>query len=84
MLQQLTAVKWKYHSNGKIILVDKKTLKESLGGRSPDRADAYIMGLDGLQYAKTKIRKDDGRAAGWSNGSYVPEWTQTETRSVLR
>ena len=81
LIQQLTAVKWEYHSNGKIILEDKKKIKESLGGRSPDRADAYVMGLDGLQYAKTKVKTDD-QAKEWKGQSFVPDFWEKRYADV--
>lgn len=51
LISQLSAQTWKF-VNGKMCLTDKETMKKKMNGRSPDRADAYIMGLDGLQYAK--------------------------------
>ena len=35
--------------NGKLLVQDKAEIKKSLG-RSPDRADAFIMGLYALDY----------------------------------
>ncbi len=72
LIRQLSAVKWKYHSNGKIILEDKKKIKEILG-RSPDRADTYVIALDALQYARTRMKREDANES-WKGGSYVPDY----------
>jgi len=38
---------------GRYLIQDKKEIKGTLG-RSPDRADCYVMGLEGLEYAQTE------------------------------
>jgi len=53
LLQELSACKFKYNSDGTIGLEPKEKTKLRLG-RSPDRADALIYGLWGLQYVKVK------------------------------
>jgi len=45
--EQLTAVKQTIR-NGKILIEPKDTIRKNLG-RSPDRADAYIIGLHALK-----------------------------------
>ena len=44
LIRQLGAVKYHYRSNGKTIVEPKDEIKSRLG-RSPDRADAYVLGL---------------------------------------
>ncbi len=51
LVKQLTAFTYKYLSNGKIIIDKKEKIFEKIGC-SPDRADAYIMGLDALNRAE--------------------------------
>lgn len=46
---QLSSVKFKYTGNGKIQAEAKDDIKKRLG-RSPDRADAFVMGLYALSY----------------------------------
>jgi phage terminase large subunit len=49
---QLSSVKFKYTGNGKIQAESKDDVKKRLG-RSPDRADAFVMGLYALDYVPT-------------------------------
>lgn len=49
---QLSSVKFKYTGNGKIQAEAKEDVKKRLG-RSPDRADAFVMGLYALSYVPT-------------------------------
>jgi phage terminase large subunit len=46
---QLRAVKFKFHSDGRIIIEDKDELKARLG-RSPDEADSFVMGVDAMYH----------------------------------
>ena len=49
LAKQLGVVKFDPTGNGKLLVQDKAEIKKSLG-RSPDRADAFIMGLYALDY----------------------------------
>lgn len=71
LISQLSAITFYYHSGGKMARTQKRKIKSKLGC-SPDRADAYIMGLDALQYAKTRIRRKD-ESLGWQNDSFIPQ-----------
>ena len=48
LVGQLTAPKYEYRGS-RMLIEDKEQIKERLG-RSPDRADAYVMGLYGYLY----------------------------------
>lgn len=48
LIRQLGAVKYHYRSNGKTVVEPKDEVKTRLG-RSPDRADAFILGLWGAK-----------------------------------
>lgn len=55
---QLTMVHYDFASNGRIQVEGKKDLKKEYG-RSPDRADAFLMGLYGMDIAdRTDVRED--------------------------
>jgi hypothetical protein len=54
LVKQLTAPTYEYR-RGRFYIEEKGEIKKRLGG-SPDRADAYVMGLAGLEYL---------RATGW-------------------
>lgn len=45
LVKQLCSVKYKVNSNGKIKIESKDEIKDRLGGDSPDRAEACIMGI---------------------------------------
>jgi hypothetical protein len=60
LIRQLGVVKHSYRSNGKIIVEPKDEVKARLG-RSPDRADAFILGLWGAKNMRDSA-KDFGRA----------------------
>lgn len=55
LIRQLGAVKHEYRSNGKIVLETKDDLKKRLG-RSPDRADAFVMMLWGAKHIRDQAR----------------------------
>jgi len=60
LIAQLSAVKHQRNSFGQIQIEKKEKIKERIG-RSPDRADAYVMGLWGLKFATPKekeLKKD--------------------------
>jgi len=60
LVRQLSSVEYQIR-NGKILVEPKDEVKKKLGGRSPDRADAYIMGLYTLQFARpVQAKKRDG------------------------
>lgn len=50
LMEQLSAVTYHFTSGGQIIIDKKEDLREAMGC-SPDRADAYVMGVDALEYA---------------------------------
>lgn len=69
LITQLSAVTFYFHSGGKMAVTPKRKLRKKLTC-SPDRAECYIMGLDALQYAKTKLNvKQDG---GWNGRTFIP------------
>lgn len=79
LIRQLSACKYEYRSNGKIILETKDDIKKRLG-RSPDRADAFVMMLWGARHmrdaAKDFNRKTESsdyltNPYGWKY--YTPE-----------
>jgi hypothetical protein len=47
---QLANVKYKTASNGAIQLESKDDIVKRTDGESPDRADAFVMGIYGLQF----------------------------------
>ncbi len=49
--RQLTSVHYEVNSRGKIKMEDKKKVRSRIG-RSPDRADCYIYGLEGLRHVE--------------------------------
>jgi len=51
LIRQLGSVKYHYRSNGKTAVEPKDEVKSRLG-RSPDRADAYILGLWGAKFIR--------------------------------
>jgi len=53
LISQLSSVKFRFKSNGKIYIEDKLDYKARTGW-SPDRADSYVMGLDALSKAKVE------------------------------
>jgi PBSX family phage terminase large subunit len=55
LIRQLSAVKYLYRSNGKIMIEPKKEVKMRLG-QSPDRADALILLLWGAKHIKDPAR----------------------------
>jgi len=60
LTRQLGAVKYHYRSNGKTVVEPKEEVKTRLG-RSPDRADAFILGLWGAKHirdASKDFRRD--------------------------
>jgi hypothetical protein len=60
LIRQLGAVEHSYRSNGKIVIEPKDAVKTRLG-RSPDRADAFILGLWGAKNMRDPA-KDFSRA----------------------
>lgn len=57
LLKQLSGVPFRFKSRGKIWLLEKDKLRLVLNG-SPDRAEAYVMGLWALKHA-TPYKKPD-------------------------
>jgi phage terminase large subunit len=60
LIRQLSSVKYHYRSNGKTVVEPKDEVKSRLG-RSPDRADAFILGLWGAKHVND-ASKDFQRA----------------------
>lgn len=67
--EQLASAKFKF-KNGKILVCPKEEQKETLGS-SPDRADAFVMGIVALERA-TPIKKRDAYAPDKKDG-YDPD-----------
>jgi len=60
LVKQLSSVEYLI-KNGKILIEPKRDVKKKLAGRSPDRADTYVMGLHALKFARPVRReKRDG------------------------
>lgn len=64
LIRQLGSIKYHYRSNGKTVVEGKEDVKSRLG-RSPDRADALVLGLWGLKYLRDPS-KDFSRNKRWS------------------
>ena len=62
LVRQLSAIKYVYRSNGKIMIEPKKEVKQRMS-RSPDRADSSVMALWGLKFLKDPAR-DFARKGG--------------------
>ena len=58
LISQLSSVNYEINSLGQIQIEDKDKIKKRLGS-SPDRADAYVMGLYALQYVQLKEVKKE-------------------------
>lgn len=58
---QLASTKFKFISSGRVQVESKDDVKKRLG-RSPDRADAFIMGLHALDYSERLDRVEIERA----------------------
>lgn len=71
---QLSSVKFDFKSNGRIFAEGKEDLKKRLG-RSPDRADAFIMGLYALSQAKRldQYEVDNAESDSQGHGHKVEE-----------
>jgi hypothetical protein len=50
--QQLGHIKYKTASQGRIQIESKDDIKKRMSGKSPDRADALVLGIWGLQFIK--------------------------------
>jgi hypothetical protein len=76
LVNQLSNIKYEIASNGEIKIEAKDNIKERTSGRSPDRADAFIMGLHGLKFipeVQNDFRRNPTRPArhagyGWQRG----------------
>ena len=55
LLRQLGSIKYHYRSNGKTVVEPKDEVKTRLG-RSPDRADALILGLWGAKHIRDESK----------------------------
>jgi len=57
LIQQLSSVRFKPEGrNGKILLEKKEDTRKRIS-KSPDRADAFTMGIYGLRFIKNKLEK---------------------------
>lgn len=62
--KQLSTIRYKViNSNGQIQMEHKPDAKKRLGS-SPDRADAFVYGIWGLQYVTPRATKEDQRRRG--------------------
>ena len=71
---QLVNIKYKMNSRGLIQAEPKDKIKERMNGKSPDRADAFVMGLHALGFVPVKPRdfnrqpqRLDKNGYGWNN-----------------
>lgn len=77
LINQLGVIQYEFGSNGKLKIEDKSKIKERMSGRSPDRADAFCIGLHAIEKvvdpvhdfrrsraAVLPLRKGDGY--GWA------------------
>lgn len=55
---QLSSVKFKYTGNGKIQVEGKDDIKKRIG-RSPDRGDAFVMGLYALSWVQSFAEEEE-------------------------
>lgn len=60
LINQLCSVKFKFNSSGKYLIESKQDM-----AKSPDRADAFIIGLDAIQYA-TPVAMQNPEYANYS------------------
>lgn len=67
LISQLSSVTYHFKSNEKIALDSKEDLKEKMR-HSPDRAEAYVMGLDALEH--TPLYKPTDRYARHRGTNY--------------
>ena len=68
--KQLTSVCYKVASNGAILMELKDDVRKRLG-RSPDDADAYVMGIWGLKNVEP-VRQDSRFGDGYSQRIFIP------------
>lgn len=54
LISQLSSMKFKFQSGGKRLIESKDDYKKRTSLSSPDRADAYVIGLDALRFAKSE------------------------------
>ncbi len=67
LISQLAAVKYRFHSNGRILLESKEELKKRLG-RSPDEADCFVLGLEALRHCPAVPEQCNVRPSHWAAG----------------
>jgi len=80
LIQQLSWPKWKTITSGGQLQVESKDDIRERYKRSPDNADAFLMGLWGLTQVQDEYRVGDWYESknnekeinGWIGGSYVP------------
>lgn len=77
LMEELAETKY-VTRKGKIIIEDKDEIKKRLG-RSPNRADAYIMGLWALKTLQKRKKKEDG---SWKSDAKGRMW-RNRNRSVM-
>lgn len=61
LLNQLGTLTYEIVSNGKIKILSKEEIKKKLDSRSPDRADALLLGLYGLKFITNELKPDFNR-----------------------
>lgn len=66
LIRQLSAVKYHYRSSGKTVVEPKDEIKTRLG-RSPDRADAFILGLWGAHSIRDEAKDFNRVRNGFNN-----------------
>lgn len=64
LVRQLGALKYHYRSNGKTVVENKEDVKDRLG-RSPDRADAFVLGLWGVKAVRDPSKDFFRSKAHW-------------------
>jgi len=78
LIAQLGGVTYRYRS-GKLAVESKKKIRQRLRC-SPDRAEAYVMGLDALDDCPQVRNIETGANRNWQGGNYIPERFQEKQR----
>ncbi len=72
LVKQLNIVNYKFQSNGKMTLEPKEDVVKKLK-QSPDRADAFVMGLDALDKAEPIKRRDRWAEDDYEKSTFNPD-----------
>jgi len=70
LISQLSSITYEFR-NGRQAVTKKEDIKAKLG-QSPDRADAYVMGLDALDRARYEYESEKLVQAGWCHPRFRP------------